>query len=389
MNSNLLRKLKKIDVVVASHIFATGPALELEEYLKDKVKTLFFIGHPFSYRKETNSFYRFYKKGKLQKEYKAIDWKLPMPFFYFRDAFYTLWWTMSGKHKFDLFVGSDNLLSFLGLILKKIGKVKKVILYTIDYMPQRFENPILNYLYHFFDKHCLKHCNIVWNVSDRIEKARREYKGIGGKGHGRQIVVRLGIWYKRIPKLPFSEKRRFQIVFLGHLLEKQGLQLVIKALPEVIKEIPKARLVVVGTGPYEERLKGLARKLRVGGNVNFLGYVENHKDVEKILSESVLAVAPYKPEKGSFTYYADPGKIKNYLAAGLPVVLTDIPKIAGEIEEKKCAMICKYSISDVSKCIIRFLSNEEMIKNYSKNARNYARLFDWNKIFGEALSISL
>jgi len=77
MKINLERKLKKLNLVIASHIYATGPALDLEEFLQSKVKSLFFVGHPFSYRKKTNSFYRIYAEGELKKEHQARDWKLP------------------------------------------------------------------------------------------------------------------------------------------------------------------------------------------------------------------------------------------------------------------------------------------------------------------------
>ena len=119
---DLEKKLKKLDVVMVSHIFVTGAFLDLEEYLKAKVNSLLFIGHPFSFRKEINSFYRYYAKGKLRKEHKAFCFKLPEILLYCKDAFYTFWWVLTQKTKFDLYFTADNFDAYLGLWLKKLNK---------------------------------------------------------------------------------------------------------------------------------------------------------------------------------------------------------------------------------------------------------------------------
>lgn len=82
--------LKELNVVIVSHVFATGPSQELEDYLKNKVKTLVFIGHPLSISKESKSFYKIYNKGKLTKQRNGlITIKSPVVLSYFKDFFYT------------------------------------------------------------------------------------------------------------------------------------------------------------------------------------------------------------------------------------------------------------------------------------------------------------
>lgn len=389
MRQDLLDKLKDLDVIIVSHIFATGPALDLEVYLRDKTRSLLFIGHPFSYRKEVNSFYRFYQEGRLKLEHKAYPWRLPEGFLYLKDVILTLWWILGQKREKDIYIGSDNLSAFLGLVLKKLGKVEDVILYTIDYLPKRFNNPIFNFLYHFFDRQCLAHCRVIWNVSPRIAKAREEFRGLNEREYKPQIVVPLGMWYDRIPKIPTKKKDRHTIVFMGHILEKQGLDAVINALPMIIRSVPQIKLRIIGTGPYEKKLESLAKAKGVDKHIEFLGYIEKHEDVEKLLAQSTVAVAPYKPDPESFTYFADPGKIKNYLAAGLPVILTDVPAIAKEIKNKEAGIICDYNPERIAQCIITFLADRRRLKRFSKNATKYAKSFDWNIIFYKALKASL
>ena len=57
------------------------------------------------------------------------------------------------------------------------------------------------------------------------------------------------------------------IVSMGRLERYKGHQLAIAALPELLREVPDARLWVAGVGPYEPELRALARRLGVAGRV--------------------------------------------------------------------------------------------------------------------------
>ena len=385
MKNSFEKKLKRMNVAIVAHIFASGPALDLEKYLSDKTASLIFIGHPFSYRKEVSSFKRVYKKGKVINSFKAPEIKLPGILMYFKDAFLTFWWVLGYTGKINLYVGSDGFVAFLGLVLKKLGKVENVVLYTIDFMPTRFANSVLNWLYHYFDEQCLKHCKVVWNLSEKMADGREDYMKVDRSKFVPQLTVPLGIWEKRVPKLSFEKKDRYRIIFMGHILKKQGIDIVLDALPAILKKLPKTKLLIIGTGEYESNIKSKVKKLKIEKNVEFAGYIEKHEDVEKMLSEGMIAVATYKPDPESFTYFADPGKIKNYLAAGLPVLLTDVPPIAKEIEKKRCAFIVEYDSKIFAEKVSEVLSSQPIIREYSNNAVKYAKNFDWETIFPKAL----
>lgn len=385
MKKTLPLNLKKLNIVIASHIFATGPALDLEEYLKGKVKRLTFIGHPFLFRKKINSFLRIYSNGKKIKDKEAFPWKLPSIIQYVKDAAYTFFWILKVPGRIDYYFGSDGFLGYLGLLLKKMGKVSNVVLYTIDFMPVRFKNPILNKLYHYFDQACLTECKITWNLSSKMAEGRANYYKKSKLSYAPQLTVPLGIWFDRIPKNSFSSRQRYQVVFMGHILKKQGLDIVIEGMTSIVKKIPKIKLLIIGTGDYEGALMSKIKSKKLERYVEFSGYVESHEEVEKMLADSMLAVAPYKPDPESFTYFADPGKIKNYLAAGLPVILTDVPPIAKEIQKSNCAVIIEYNAKAFENAVLELLSNENKLKTYQKNAINFAKKFDWNYVFNKAL----
>lgn len=380
--------MKNKKIIIATHVYATGPAQDLREYfLKCKIEKLLFIGHPLFFDKKLKSSgYEIYEKGELKKEnYKKLK-KIPEPIAYLKDIFLNIFWVIKTGKKWNLYVGSDNLNAFSGIILKKLGGVEKVIYYVIDYNPKRFENKILNKIYHWIDQFCVKYSDETWNLSPRMTQARKKYFNFSG---GNQKTVPIGVWFDRFERLDFSQIEKHTLVFMGYILEKQGVQYVLDAIPDIIKEISDFKFLVIGKGEYLENLKIQTIKLKIEKFVEFTGYIEKHSDVEKILAKCACAIAMYeKYDKSgnlSFTYFADPGKIKAYLAGGLPVLLSDVSHNAKEIEEKKCGFITSQDKNEIAKKIIALMKDENVLQEYRENAIAYARGFNWEKIFEENL----
>ena len=65
------------------------------------------------------------------------------------------------------------------------------------------------------------------------------------------------------------------IVSIGRLVARKGSDQLIKAMPEVLQQFPKSKLLLVGTGNYKNRLEKLVRNLKVQDSVIFTGRVEH------------------------------------------------------------------------------------------------------------------
>jgi len=370
--------------VISTHYLVYGAPQALREYLiKNKAKKLLFIAHPLEID-SNRSYFEITKKGKVEiKNISCLRTKTPL-FNYLIEFFLTLYWVFFSKGKHDLFIGVDNLNTLAGIILRFFRKVDKVIYYTIDYSPQRFQNKLLNSFYHKIDNLCVKYADVVWNVSSRIAEGRLKTKGLGFLK--KQKVVPIGVWPERIKRRRFEEIKGHQLLFLGHLLEKQGVQKVIDAVLAIIKEIPDFLFLIIGGGEYESILREKVNKMRLNKYVTFTGWIKEREEIDKLISESACAIAPYDPKKAGFTYYADPTKIKDYLSAGLPVILTNVPYNAEEIEKNECGVVVKYTKENIAQAVIKILKEQNTLKKYRENALNYAKQFDWNKIFSKCLS---
>lgn len=372
---------------IATHVYATGPAFKLEEYLVERnTPLLIFIGHPFSYAEDTRSFLRIYKEGRLILEKKFIYWGGPDFGFYIKDLLLTIWWGVfyvRYTRKIDYFVGVDNLNAFAGYVMQKIGIVKSLIFYTIDYIPIRFENRILNRIYHFLDSFAVKKSDKVWNLSS-IMADQREKRGMERKYRFKQIQVPIGTDLSSKP-LPFSKIDKYKIVFMGHLRKGQGVDLLINAMEEVVRKIPKAHLMIIGGGPLEGEYRRMVKQKRLEKHIIFSGFIKDFLDVKKLLSDAAVAVAPYVDDSTTYTRYTDPGKPKDYIANGIPVIITKVPQVAFEIEKNKCGFAIDYDKKQLVNTLIKVLSNSKLQSDMRFNALKMAKRYTWEKIFSKAL----
>ncbi len=370
--------ITKSKIVISTHYLVYGASHALREYLISKgIKELLFIAHPLE-GGSGYSYWEWIENGEVKNDHKSFLRTNMSLINYLIEAYLTFIWIAFRREKFSLFVGVDNLNAVIGIILRALGKVNTVVYYTIDYSPKRFKNRFLNYLHHKIDYFCCQHVDLIWNVSPRMAEGRKERWKID---FDKQQVVPIGVWFERITRKPFSEIKRYQVLFIGHLLKKQGVQLVISAIPSIIKSVPDFHFLVVGGGPYQAILEEQAKKLGLEKYITFTGWIKDRERIDKLMSDSACALAPYDPTNAGFSYYADPTKIKDYLSAGLPIILTDVPYNAKEIVRRGCGIIVDYEKDDIARVIISLIQDDKKLLFYREKALEYAKELGWERIF--------
>jgi glycosyltransferase involved in cell wall biosynthesis len=106
---------------------------------------------------------------------------------------------------------------------------------------------------------------------------------------------------ERVHRLPFGVRmERFEcsplparptILFLGSIAASKGVLTLIGAMPEVLRQVPQARLLLAGTGPAAGEARAAAQRLDLGDTVRFLGAVPPD-EVPALLAESSLLCLP-------------------------------------------------------------------------------------------------
>src|SRR5260370_19427200 len=144
------------------------------------------------------------------------------------------------------------------------------------------------------------------------------------------------------------------------------------------------KLLVVGDGPYRAALERQSAELGVADAVEFAGFIDDHHEIERRLAGSTLGLAPYVPDPESFSRFADPGKIKTYLACGLPVILTNVPPIAPLLEERGAGRIVPYEAGALADAIVEYLTDRERLEQARTAAIALGAEYAWDRVFAAA-----
>lgn len=89
---------------------------------------------------------------------------------------------------------------------------------------------------------------------------------------------------------PSFRKKRPMALYAGRLVERKGVEYLLRAFAEVVKEIP-AELILLGEGPEKERLMVLSSELGLGGKAVFKGWI-SQEALAGLYSECNVFVLP-------------------------------------------------------------------------------------------------
>lgn len=380
-------KLKPINsvIIVEHEANDVGPGHILIQYFnKRKIDELIYIDHPNLYIKsgfKKSSRINCFRSGTSVWKRTGYHWVLPEWALYIKDVIYTIFWVICLRKKYDIFIGLGNINALCGCLLKILRKTDRTVYYVIDYIPQRFTNPIMNWIYHVVDKFAADYSDSTWNLSPRMIEGREQR---WNKKFSNQLIVPHGLHIDKKKILPYNKINKYELIYMGNLNKEQGIQLVISSLNELAAYIPKISFSIIGVGNYEKELKYLVKKNNLSAYVRFFGRIRDNNHMENRLAKAALAIAMYNPDH-KFSVYSDPGKIKHYLSVGLPIIMTDLPQIAEKINNY-CGEAILYDKHLFISTVKNLLKNQHKLLRYRKNAFQLAKEYDWNKIYEEALN---
>jgi len=379
------------NVVMVTHFHTSGespPVSDLEAFFTNRTDSLLTIYHAMPSDSKLRSFSRLYERPRKYGVVIDESFGLPpiKPEFasYFKDVIFTIRRILACGKRFSLYIGFDGLNTMVGLLLRSLGIVEKVVFYTIDFVPVRFPNRILNILYHMIDKISVKYSDCVWNLTRSMEAARRKRGLLAGR-NAPTIVVPIGMNLQRIRDIRKASNDPKRLVYAGYLDNSFGVQLILEAVARLSNEIPNLELLITGTGPLDKNLNHLIRKLGIEKHVKFMGFLESHKELERLISTCGVGLAIYSDSPLSYKRYADASKVKLYMACGLPVITTDVPPIAEEIKAHKAGLVIRYDLNELVKAILLMTSSYDIYRKLKQNAIRLVADYDWNAIFSRAL----
>jgi cellulose synthase/poly-beta-1,6-N-acetylglucosamine synthase-like glycosyltransferase/glycosyltransferase involved in cell wall biosynthesis/O-antigen/teichoic acid export membrane protein len=209
------------------------------------------------------------------------------------------------------------------------------------------------------------------------QSSRRDIQdlGLGRKG---VFVINPGV---NLSELIEGEKsKQPTVVYLGRLKAYKSVDILIKAFFIVASKVRSAKLIIAGNGEEELQLKKLTAKMDLGNSVQFVGKVSEQEKIRLLQKAWVFVNPSFMEGWGITTIEAN--------ACGTPIVAADVPGLRDSVLNPKTGFLVEHGdYAAFANKIIQLIKDAELREQMSRDAREWAENFDWDKTSKEFLDV--
>lgn len=194
-------------------------------------------------------------------------------------------------------------------------------------------------------------------------------------------VVECGIdkeIYRFDPEIPKFDDPT--LIYVGRLKKYKTIETIISAIPRIRESVPRARLVIIGTGDHRHVLENLVASLNLEDAVEFKGFVPETEKVAYLRRAHISAYSSLKEGWGLSNIEAN--------ACGTAVLAARVPGLKDSVDEGKSGLLFEYgNVEQFSESAVRILSNSEYRKGLEMGGLRWAANFSWDKAARETENI--
>ena len=266
------------------------------------------------------------------------------------------------EEKFDVIIDEINVRPFLTPKFVKwrpiVGLIhqvpRKALLYELPF-------PINYIVYHYLVKRWLANYRDVptMTVSASQQELLQQF------GVRKTFVVPEGLSVSPLGSLPLKESTP-TVVFMGRLKKYKLADHAVKAFSLIKKQIPEAKMYVIGDGDMRQKLGRMAH-----GDVTFLGRVSNQAKFDVLRKAHLLLVPSVEEGWGLVVTEAN--------AMGTPAVAYDVAGLRDSVKHDKTGVLTEDNTpQSMANAAVSLFQDRERLEKLSANALKYARTFSWD-----------
>jgi len=173
--------------------------------------------------------------------------------------------------------------------------------------------------------------------------------------------------------LPMVERSMSpRIACVGRLVPHKRLDLLIEAMPEVLKRVPDVELHLVGEGPERARLHDLVTARGLVNRVQLHGWLDAHAR-DELLASAWLTVNPSMGEGWGLS-------VLEANAQGVPAVAFHVPGLRDSVRDGETGWLVKEE-SDLAHAVedaLRTLDDVATAREWAQRTRAWAARFTWD-----------
>lgn len=179
------------------------------------------------------------------------------------------------------------------------------------------------------------------------------------------------------------EKVPHQILYVGRLVNFKHVDWLIEAFAHILREIPDAKLKIVGQGPERGNLESLVRKLGLQDKVTFTGTTPTYEAVARHYNESEVFVLPSTVEGEAIA-------LKEAMTARLPVIAMNVAGsgVLSLVQEGENGFLLEPRRPElIANRLVQLLQDEKLRKEMGETGRKFVEKYDWDIIADRVLEI--
>jgi glycosyltransferase involved in cell wall biosynthesis len=268
------------------------------------------------------------------------------------------------KDSYDIVIDEINGKPFLTPKFVKLERPIIALIHSISSEQFLFELPFpANYLcYHYFEKKWLSYYRNTTTVTVS-ESSKRDLEKLGFK---RISIIPEGLSVVPLPNLPRKEIIP-TVVYIGRLKRHKLPHHAILAFMAIKKQLPDARLWVIGDGYMLKELQGKYD----GQDIIFYGRV-NSETKSELLSKAHITLVPATREGWGLV-------VTESNAVGTPVVAYNVPGLRDSVKDGETGILVKEnSPESLASSAIYLLKDRSLLEQLSLTALSFSRQFSWD-----------
>lgn len=167
------------------------------------------------------------------------------------------------------------------------------------------------------------------------------------------------------------------ICFVGSFYPHHGVEYLVKSVPLVVRQIPKTKFLLIGSGSEKPAIEQMVREKNLGDYVIFIGEIPYHT-VPLYINASDVCVMPLI-KRPPIAREPSPLKLRDYLACARPVVGTDLPGVGDFLEGVEAGIsVPQEDASALARSIIDLIHNPARAQRMGENGRKVVvREYTW------------
>ena len=191
-------------------------------------------------------------------------------------------------------------------------------------------------------------------------------------------------------ELGLTEKK--VIVSVGRLVHRKGQDVLIEAMPAIIKDVPEAHILMIGEGPYRSYLENRVKALGIQERVTFIGRIQ-YADLPRYICVGDLFVMPSRSRLAGLEVEGLGIVYLEASACGLPVIAGDSGGAPDAVLEGETGLVVDgTSKSDVAAAVVELLLDPDRSKAMGIRGRQWIiqewRWEIWSARFAELLKVN-